>query len=506
MNPTRSADSAGGNLEGCRDYSRWSLIRGRPVFNVYVAAAVLLAVVVGLFALRHTVVTLRYPYPVEYGEGVVANWIRAVDGGHALYPAVGDSAPFLHNPYPPLFYRMAAVAGKLAGKPGPFIVPRAFSAISFFICALVIFAIVRAREPVVSAWAAAGLFALSPVVLRYSVMARVDLTALAYALAGLYVLDRYRSRPIAAALPGFLCACAFLVKPLYVVPVAAGLIVCFGRGWKHGTTFLCAVIAVTVVGLVPDALRNGAMAQHLLVLNRLPLEPGTAFSLFAETAGRHAVILAAIPLLLWHREAGRSPAWWYAALAPAGLFFAAKTGAEQNYHLELIAMSSIACGLVSGRFRAGGLLPAVFAAQMILYLPIEPAPVFTRTYEQELVSTGSSTTLSRENCEMGRIITAELRAAGDPVLCEDIGYLILADRTITLQPYQFVQLAKSGRWDDSMVVDMIRSRVFRLVVIGSDPETESSPYFTDRMLDAIRENYLLGRTEGKYRLYLPAGE
>lgn len=480
--------------------------RSAPAFNICVVVAVLLTIIVGSFALQHIVMTLRYPYPVEYGEGVIVNWIRAAADGRPLYPAVGNSAPFLHNPYPPLFYRMAAVAWKLTGKPGPFVVPRAFSVISFLVCALAIFAVVRVRESVVSALAAAGLFALSPVTLRYAAMGRVDMTALACALCGLYVLDKYRSKGVGAALPGCLCACAFLVKPLYVVPVAVGLIVCFGRGWKHGTAFLCAAIGVSVASLAPDAPRTGAMVQHLVALNRLPLAVGTAFKLFAETAGRHAVIIAALPLLLWRPGKVRGAAWWYAALAPVGLIFATKTGAEQNYHLELIAVSAIACGLVCRRFRAGSLLAAVFAAQMILYLPIEPAMVFTRTYEQELASTAVSNVPSESDLETGRTVIAELKASGNPVLCEDIGYLIAADMAIIFQPYQFVQLAKSGRWNDSTVVDMIDSRMFRLVVIGCDPETEVSPYFTSRMLDAICANYVLGRSTGKYRLYLPAGD
>ena len=49
---------------------------------------------------------------------------------------------------------------------------------------------------------------------------------------------------------------------------------------------------------------------------------------------------------------------------------------------------------------------------MILYLPIEPAMVFTRTYEQELASTAVSNVPSESDLETGRTVIAELKASG----------------------------------------------------------------------------------------------
>jgi len=40
---------------------------------------------------RHLVLTLPFPYPVEYGEGVVAGWIEHLGHGLELYPQSSGS-------------------------------------------------------------------------------------------------------------------------------------------------------------------------------------------------------------------------------------------------------------------------------------------------------------------------------------------------------------------------------------------------------------------------------
>ena len=98
---------------------------------------------------------------------------------------------------------------------------------------------------------------------------------------------------------------------------------------------------------------------------------------------------------------------------------------------------------------------------------------------------------------------AELRAAADPILCEDLGYLLLANKRVVLQPYQFTQLNRAGRWDDTPIVEMIQKRAFTLIVFSTDPAREPSPYYTPAMRQAMNEHYISRRTIGKYHLLEP---
>lgn len=470
-------------------------------------SVLLLCLVLGLAgnAVHHVARTLSHPYPVEYGEGVVLHWVGQSLLGQPLYPPLKAEPPYLHNPYTPLFYWVTAPLHLWTRNLHPFLAGRIVSLLGVGMAAIVIGILVRRRAGPLVGMAACALFCLSPLVLRYACMERVDGLALGGSFAALLLLDRFRSRG-AIALAAALCAAAFLTKPTFVAVALAGACAAFQqsrlRGWLFVGSFAMVAMAM-LTGILAHPGNDPAL--HLLNLNRLPLCLTHLLSVMTEAIGRHPFLFAGLAFALVRFHRTRDVIGWYGLAALGAIPLSAKVGAEENYYLELVALAALTSGRLAAeagpRMRKG--LAACFAAQLLLFIPVHPEPVFTRTYGQELTGAGSAITPTQADRDMGDWLTRELVAASGPVLCEDLGYLAVAGQAPIVEPYQFSHLARAGRWSDAVLIRMLNTHAFSRVVLRVDPKTRVSEYFTPAMLDAIDQNYRLKRTIGSFHVYEP---
>ena len=481
-------------------------------------AAVLFGILLAVQAvliIRQIAGTLLFPYPVDYREGVTLFWSHkaGLPGWNCLYPGVHPLRLIAHNPYTPLFPRLASLLHALSTG-NLFFPGRLISLISLATAATSVF-LLAGTDSRTSRIAAFAVFLCSPVVLRSGTLNHVDMLALGCSLAGVLAMERRQP-----ALSAFLCALSFLAKPVYLSAAAACLVVSVVRRRKTAWLFSLLFLAVAATGLrlwFGHDLSTSSMWHpepflaplllHLVTLNALPLTAGHYLSVLTAVSAKHAILLAAAVFFLLREKGWASPLRWYVLfLLPASLL-SAKTGAEENYYLELIAAGSIALGL-----RAGEKQPAVrravllvAAAQLILSLPFAPAATFTRTYGQELQAGGSSTVPGKVEREAGKLIVEAVSATPGDVLSEDIGYLIEAGKKPWLEdPYQFSQLARIGRWDESPLLQRIERGEFSLVVLGQEScEKGESPYFTAAAVSAIRKHYPTARIVGKFYLLTP---
>ncbi|HCE46407.1 MAG TPA: hypothetical protein DET40_22920 [Lentisphaeria bacterium] len=472
----------------------------KKISNILLLA---LLAILAVWTARHFFISLAYPYPVDYGEGVVVHWIKQSAAGMKLYPEMTENPPYFHNPYTPLFYWITSRFQSVSGN--VFFAARFLNFISLLACAAAILVMVRRRTGWRGGLIAMSLFVFSPVILKYAGTAKVDMTALAFAMLSLLILDSFRSKT-SSLFSGILCSFAILVKPTYLLLSLAGAITCLRRERKQFAMFAASGIIATLIAFIILFLQNGGgVITHLLDLNRLPPDWGNVFSMLARVAGKHPLLLCGLAVFIVRNPDRKDPIWWYALLIPLSLLFSLKTGAEENYYMEIIAAGAIACGISTRYFvpEAGTLLMWSTVGQMALYAPIQPAPVFTKVYGQEMTGTGYSVTPTTDDRQMSEVIMAEINSSESPVLCEDLGYLVIANREIAVEPYQFAQLAKSKRWSDAKLVEMVVEKKFGLVILGADPSNGDTTYFTGGTLRAISEKYALKRIVGRFFIFEP---
>ncbi|MBN1516808.1 glycosyltransferase family 39 protein [Candidatus Sumerlaeota bacterium] len=505
-------------------------------FALTLLLLLLLAAAHAAWHVQHDLRMLAFPFPQDYVEGVTQLMQQRFNEGLTLYPIVSDQPPWLHNPYPPMGYWITHIVGRLTGTAHPYRAARLAALLATLICAGLIFRLSACGRGRFCGFAAVGLFLFSPLVLRYGCFCRPDMLALMFSLAAVAALWNRRNAGL-AALAGVCAALALLTKPQYFAAGLAISVHLFRNDRKLLAPFLATLCGSCGLALAMLHIQSdGAVWSHLFALNVLPFDWGGGMARLADFAGRHALLLTALILLLINPqkssadEPPRDLAWMYGLCALLPLPLIAKTGAEENYLLELLAVGSLAAGRFASRLDGRTLTigAALLAAQWLVYLPVQPQPVFSRTYGQELSSDFGAITPTQMDRDIGGKIVEEFRMAEGDVLACDVGYVMLSGKPVIYQPFQFTQLARSGRFDAELLIERIESGSFALIMLrgpagtpeesdkdgaglapGDLPEAstaeeiQQSPFFTNAMLRVINRHYALKRQIGPYFLYEP---
>ena len=277
-----------------------------PVFAVF---SILVFILIAYF--NQAIRLLTFPFPVEYGEGVVANYIIRVMNGQSVYPDFSaDNFIFLHNPYGPLFFYASAFFAKFFSN--PFLSGRLLSLLSFFLIIIFLYLsqsrgfrcqrsrcgfsgiewlsdLILERKSFMGFIFALAFFAGSPIVWRYSVMSRVDFFALAITAYSFYFLhlserknnDHVQRRELFLLfISGVLSGSAFLVKPLYLISAFSGIFVTMNSSFKRFAIFASGIITVMAIFFCWLFISDSyvALLVHWTKLNLI----GVSFAQFAK--------------------------------------------------------------------------------------------------------------------------------------------------------------------------------------------------------------------------------
>ncbi|MCX7705068.1 MAG: glycosyltransferase family 39 protein [bacterium] len=473
--------------------------------NIHHAIIVILAglfIFISLSGFVKHIRCITFPYPLEYREGVVAYWVKCFVEHRPLYPEIGEQPPYMHNPYTPLYYILTGYLQKNLPESRVFLAGRMVSFLSLIIICFLIFKVVRHYGSMIAGLIAAGIFFCSPVSINYGSLEVVDMLALCWTIAGLY--SAIKKTKAGFILSGLFCALAFLTKPTFVL-ASTGIIISLIMSGEKKKYFLSPFLGIIFFCFIYLFLKyRDSVFTHLLILNTLPFSFSHFFNVFSQVGIRHSLLFVFLAMFIGSMKDKNSPFYWYCVLSPITLLFAAKIGAEANYFLEIIALSSISLGIFFEKiqFISKQAILLTLVSQLFLFLPFKPAPVFTKTYGQEMpaaIGSDPSSTLK----EAGELIAGELLSVSEPILSEDTGWLVVAGKDVIIEPYQFSQLAKYGRWNENFIVEMLREKQFNLILLNSESYEKQSEKFTQNMLEAIRNNYQVKRIIGNIYILEP---
>lgn len=449
---------------------------------------------------------LTYPFPMDYAEGPCLDRALAVARGGSLYPPIGDP-PYVAWVYTPLYAWLCALAARSAGATYAF--GRALSLIATVAAALLIYAIAR-RQTGSRAWAVMAplLFLGSHVVALWAAAMRVDMMGVALGLGGLAVLGAGSSLVLAGVLFGL----AFLCKQSLVAGFAAAVLFLGFSRRRRDLALLVLSFAVVAGGTCAWMMwsTGGSFASHTVVANLNPWTFRQLVSTGGQSLSRH-VIAAAVGLfgyLVLTRKRRLPLEGYYLLTAFATAMFAGKVGSGDNYFIDYVAALSLAAGVggkhLADRINAevrSGLGDLAVAVLLALHTFLAPPPMRVHA-------------LSAQTAGLAEVARALAHVPG-PVLCEDPGLAPLAGHRIWLQPFEFTQMALSGRWDQTPVVEVLRRGEVAVVALQFDPwdARHRDPggawrwgRFTDEMVAAIRAAYRIERRiEGTYLLVPKAG-
>ena len=470
-----------------------------------------------LFFLDTSRQAMMLPWELDYGEGPLAHQASLLARGEPIYTPL-DTPPLRVANYPPVFPGLAA-AFSLTGME-PLASGRTVSLIATVSAALALGGLawaasvgVRKHARVLGAVVAGLLFLAQPMTVRWGCLARIDLLALAWALAGALVFALARQGWGRALLCSVLLLLAVFTRQSEVAAALAVLITA-ARLQKSQLPRLVVPLILLGAGALATLLllTSGAAWENLVVANANAFSLERTASMLAELAGRAPVPLVggAVFALLWRRTHRGEHPWTclgasllatYLGTAFLVSLSVGKIGSNVNYLLELLAVACAATGaLVAMLSDRAGRRPGTWGWPWL----VAAVALLGSTWPPRTTHAKLDTPAVRVPHER---VVAFLRELDGPVLAEDTTLLLLAGRPLLYQPFEYNQLHRQGLWDQAPILRAIEQRELALIVLNfqlDHPHPYALDRFSGEQLAAMRSHYQLIGKQGYYHLYAPA--
>lgn len=455
-----------------------------PAYRRLIVAALIVHAFAAAIAVTLAFRVITFPYPVEFGEAYLLDQVVRLAAGEPLFRPSMSSPPYILTNYPPVFITLQLPFYLIAGP--AYWYGRLISycgGLAAVVC--VGLTVHRLTGDRFAAWLGAVALGTAPYLVTWSPYSRIDASALGISWIGLYAIVRSQSARGVVAGGLLIAAAAFTRQTEFVAPSAAGFVWLLANGRRGDAVRLTATViaaGVTVFAAL-NLLTGGGFVFNTVTANIHEADVWRSAGSFLGLVFASPALLAGAGLCLL---LVRGPAGWFAAAyivsAGAVSLTVAKEGSSFNYFLELVAGCALAFALVVSRMQRHvvvyGALIALLVARTVLGLAdfrygTEPYSRLAHRPQQEQ-------------------LLELIRAAPDPILADETaGLLPLIGRRLYIEPFEMVQIARSGHWSSSQLVPEIDRRAFGLILLtreAGNPLTLQSRWHPE-VLDAVQRSY-----------------
>jgi hypothetical protein len=463
-----------------------------PRVAVIGAAAFLLVrliVAAGIWV-QHDWAAIRFPYPLDYGEGPILDQAVRLARLQNIYPRDLSEPPYTIANYPPLYPLLQA---PFVWAFGPTLwYGRVLSVLGILVAALFCGLILHALSGNRLAAVAGGLLLLaSPYVVHWSTFVRVDSLALGLSIAGLYVIVRWPERRAGLWAGAALLAAATYTRQSYALAAPLAAFVWLLRERPRRRAFELAGM-VGGIGVVAFALlvlaTRGGFYLHVIAANVNRFQ-WTTVQRYAEEMWHHVPYLlvgSGLYVLLGAWLHPRS--WWliapYLIGATASAITVGKVGSSVNYMFEFSAALSLAAGAL---IAWPGPRSWWLRVPLVTFLALQVGPMTSWTRDDYLGRNEWKIARRDEIARMAKIVST----ANGPVLADEyMGLIPEAGKPLYYQPFEFKQLAEAGLWSQWPFIDQINEQAFPAILLYDPPGWDSQgERWTNEMRAAIGRHY-----------------
>lgn len=490
----------------------------RPYLAFILIPPLILMLFLSVFPFKRAIVSLVYPYQLDYAEGFLAVEAEQLASGQSIYQPV-EEPPYLVGNYPPVYPLLQAPFFFLFGPSllwGRLIV--FLSTLGIMI--MIGFIVWGNSRYIIMAILSPLLFWNTFALHEWIAYVRVDLPAICLGLAGLFMIslnDSRRNRMIAL----LLFSLSLYTKQIqFFAPLAACLYLIM-KDWKSGLKFT-GILAGIVLGIfiILTLLTRGEYFRHTVTYNANIFEWWQVLTWIRHVLRFHFFFVILFVMLLIFYTVGRFKNkkdinsfdlyFIYAVLGLISVLAIGKVGAASNYLLEFYVSAAIFAGLIIGewiksikRNHKNGLLLFLFYLSVVLLF-----------FHSVRLLTVQRMLFSRPNpekvaLEKGDRLLEIIKGVEGEVYSEQPVFNLLSGKEVSFQPFIMSELAKEGKWNQEPFLKKLSHAEYSLIVTGQDIQKEGFKWqYTEEMQQAIRQSYRSLYPEGsmwKRLLEHPAG-
>ncbi len=466
----------------------------------------------GLFAalllfMKSVIEVYGIPYGIDFGEGYLANMSLEMVRGRNPYHAL-ENPPWIVSSYPSLY---PFLNGLIMAAVGRSLLPGRFIATASLIGVIVTTIILLRRLGVgpTIALLMAGMMLVFPWPVRWAQVVRVDTLGILFAILGLYFWVRSEGIRDASVSAVLFMAAAFTKHSLLAAPLAC-LVYAFISRDRRRIAFLL-MLAILVGGGygIANLVSGGGLFRHLFVYT------ANVFHVARLTAGLGEYLkgtwilqIAALSSLLMpgtltgpHRLFG-----WYYLFAHLTLLAYGFTGSDTNYYIEPLLSTTILGALALNKLTIKsdidtGVERTPFSKRAIALALILAVIVLAR-----FVNTSDFKVhrMNPERLSKGLELLQLCASAPGDILSEDASFSFIGGKRVLFQPYIMTLLARTGKWDETPLIQAIEEQQYSMIVLRvdlNDPyntevlggawEMAGFDRWSERMEQAIMEHYTL---------------
>ena len=478
--------------------------------------------------LIHGLIVLGFPYPLDYGEGPLLNQTLRLVQGEALYPEGVESPPYLISNYPPVYILINALLVAIFGP--TLAVGRLVSFLSTLGAAVMIALIIRQftkNKDLLPMLVGTSIFLITPYVLEWSPLFRIDMLGLFLSLAGLCLLIRNPQKSLTIYLAaGLFILAAYTRQSFGLAAPLAGIIYTYTKSKREALSLFLtyALGGLAIFGLL-YWLSDGAFFFHIITANVNPFNWETVLSFSRD-------ILRKMPFIILLAGGYLAFGWHltktYALLAPyliastIAALTIGKVGSNINYLVEISAAFGLLVGILFARLTQTMALDP--DKKPDLNFPKDEIPEDEPVDRQVRVNLWINLVvfvmlgaiiilqvagLSRDSLfgpiasHRDRIkqsgndyafLEERIRQASEdgPVLADEYMAMLPKNNiSLYIQPFEMTQLASANLWDQTKFLSAMQNQEFPLILIH---HFQFYPVYLERwtptMRQAIFENYV----------------
>jgi hypothetical protein len=435
---------------------------------------------------------LRSPYSRDYGEGCILTMVQLLHERGTYFMDL-SGYPFVHLNYPPVF---PVLVWPFHAWLGPsLLAPRLLSLVATVGILVAVYALARHLTGSRSTAAALAGVALCPwFVQTWASLARVDMLAILFSLAGLLAFARGGRLWAVFALFWL----AFFTKQNALFAPAAVLLALLAAGpprrFALATLGFLVPLGALFAALV--AATGGEAYRHLVTYTAAAsfkwerIGPG-----YAEWARIAWPLLALIAVALARspRSLVRGPAapvliYWL--LSVAGLAGIAKEGAVQNYYIEAwlatVAAAAASLSVLGMRARDSRTMGVLLVAAAVAHYTMGWAHQLPRSIAHPEEDAGF------------RRLWQVVRETDGPILSENLAVLVLNGKPVLVEPFGLMTLSQAGLLRTRPIVRDCEAGFFQVVVLEGLLDGVAS------LRECLARHYRVVEELPPYRLLRPA--